>query len=239
MEPLLRFSVIGDAWRLYQRRWWTWSAAMLIVLIAESVVGRALFAVFGMRWPGGAGGFRLPPAPGAGALHYVSTIVVVGFFLGGMIRMASHQVVGREPRIEDLFSVFDVGLQLLAGAVFYGAATFLGSMLCVIPGFIVSGLLMFTIPLIVIARKPATDAFAESWRVLSSQWLTAAVFHLVLSLVAGVGLLFCCVGILFTGPLYSLSVAILFHEFFEPVPSPYGKKPPMDPRGEFWPGDPV
>jgi hypothetical protein len=233
MEPLLRFNVIGDAWRLYQRRWGTWSLAMLIVLIAYSLVGRTLFAVFGMRWPDGAGGFRLPPGSGAGALHYVSTTVVIGFFLGGMIRMASHQVIGRAPRIEDLFSVLDVVFHLLAGSIFYGAATFLGSMLCVIPGFIVSGLLMFMIPLIVIARRPATDAFAESWRVLRSQWLTAAVFHLVLSLVSGMGVILCCVGILFTGPLYSLSVAILFHEFFEPVTPSYEKKPPVDPHGEF------
>ncbi len=239
MEPLLRFGVIGDAWRLYQRRWMTWSLAMLIVLVAYSLVGSTLFALFGMRWPGGAGGFRMPPGPGAGALHYVSTIVVVGFFVGGMIRMANRQVLGQEPRIEDLFSVVDVGVQLLAGSVFYGAATFVGWMLCVFPGFIVSGLLMFMIPLIVIARKPATDALAESWRVLRSQWLTAAVFHLVLSLVSGMGVILCCVGILFTGPLYSLSIAILFHEFFEPMTPAYGKKPPVDPEAGFWPADPA
>jgi uncharacterized membrane protein len=231
MEPLLRFSVIGDAWRLYQRRWWTWSTAMVIVLIANSVIGSALFALFGEHWPGGRGGFRLPPSPHAGALHYVGTVVVGGFFLGGMIRMASQQVLGRVPRIEDLFSVVDVGFNLLAGAVFYGAATFLGSMLCVIPGLIISGLLMFTLPLIVIARRPATNAVAESWRVLSSEWLTATIFHLVLSLVSGMGIIFCCVGILFTGPLYSLSVALLFHEFYEPTASPYAKKPP--PMGSF------
>jgi uncharacterized membrane protein len=237
MEPLLRFGVIGDAWRLYQRRWWTWSLATLIALIGYSIVGSTLFAVFGTRWHGGTGGFRLPVRPGAGALHYVSTIVVVGFFLGGMIRMANRQVLGQVPRIEDMFSVVDVGLQLLAGAVFYGAATFLGWMLCVIPGLIVSGLLMFMMPLIVIARKPPTDAFGESWRVLRSQWLSAAVFHLVLSMTSLMGVILCGVGVLFTGPLYSLSIAILFHEFFEPVPSAYGKKSPVDPDGGSWPVD--
>src|SRR5262249_11179605 len=151
------------------------------------------------------------------ALHYVGTVVVGGFFLGGLIRMANHQILGRAPRIEDLFSVVDVGFNLLAGAVFYGAATFLGGLLCVIPGFLGPRLLMFTIPLIVIARRPATNAVAESWRVLGSQWLTATVFHIVLSLISGLGILFCCVGILFTGPLYSLSIALLFHEFYEPI----------------------
>jgi uncharacterized membrane protein len=233
MEPLLRFSVIGDAWRLYRRRWWTWSMAMLIVLIAYSLVGTALFALFDERWPGGRGGFRLAPSPHEGALHYVGTTVVGGFFLGGMVRMANRQVLGHVPRIEDLFSVVDVGFHLLAGSVFYGAATFLGSLLCVFPGFIVSGLLMFTIPLIVIARRPATGAVAESWRVLSPQWLTATVFHLVLSFISGCGILLCCVGILFTGPLYSLAIAILFHEFYEPTAAVDAKKPPVDPFPEF------
>jgi hypothetical protein len=233
MEPLLRFNVIGDAWRLYQRRWWTWSMAMLIVLIAYPVVGTALFALFGMRWPGGGGGFRLPTSPGEDALHYVGATVVVGFFLGGMIRMANHQVLGRNPRIGDLFSVVDVGFHLLAGAVFYGAATFLASLLCAIPGLIVSGLLMFTFPLVVIARRPATEAVAESWSVLSPQWLTATVFHLVLSLVSGAGFLLCCVGVLFTGPLYSLSIAILFHEFYEPTARQDAKKQRVHPFPEF------
>ena len=73
----------------------------------------------------------------------------------------------------------------------------------------------------------------ESWRILSPQWLTATVFHLVLSVVSGSGFLLCCIGILFTGPLYSLSIAILFHEFFYAVPPPAMKKPPGDPFPEF------
>lgn len=227
MGPQLSFSVIGDAWRLYQRRWWTWSMAMLIVLIANSIVGSTLFAVFGRHWPGGRGGFRLPMSPHESALTYVGTVVVGCLFLGGMIRMASRQVLGGAPRIEDLFSVVDVGFQLLAGAVFYAAATFLGSLLCVIPGFIASGLLMFMLPLIVIARRPATEAVAESWHVLAPQWLTATVFHFVLSLVSGMGIVLCCIGILFTGPLYSLSIALLFHRFYEPAVAPsFAKKPP-------------
>ena len=49
---------------------------------------------------------------------------------------------------------------------------------------------------------------------LSSQWLTATIFHIVLCLISSSGFLLCGVGILFTGPLYSLSIALLFHEFF-------------------------
>jgi hypothetical protein len=233
MGPQVRFGVIGIAWGLYRRRWGTWSLAMLIVMLAYPLASTALFALFGMRWPGGGSGFRLPLSPGARALHYVASTVIGGFFVGGMVRMASNQVLGRRPRIEDLFSVVDAGFQLLAGAVFYGAATFLGSLLCVIPGLVVSGLLMFTIPLIAIAHRPATDAVAESWKVLSSQWLPATIFHVVLCLLSGSGFLLCGVGILLTGPLYSLSIAVLFHEFFYAAPPPSAKKPPVDSFPEF------
>ena len=94
---------------------------------------------------------------------------------------------------------------------------------------------MFTVPLIVIAGRPATNAFAESWRILSPQWLSATVFHVVLGLLASSGFLLCCVGILITGPLYSLSIAVLFHEFFRAVPpaDSTAKKPPVDPFPEF------
>lgn len=233
MGPQLRFGVIGEAWRLYRRHWWTWSAAMLIVLIAETILGSLLFEAFGMRWPGHHGGFRMPILPHRSALAYAGTVVVVCIGLGGMIRMASRQILTGEVRLEDLFSVADVGLQLLAGAVFYSAATFVGAMLCVVPGAIASGLLMFTLPLIVIARRPATEAVGESWRALTPQWLSATVFHVVLGFVAGSGSLLCGVGLLITGPLYSLSIAILFHEFYEPTRPAFRKKPPGDSFPDF------
>lgn len=233
MGPQLRFGVIGEAWRLYRRHWWTWSTAMLIVMVAEAILGSLLFEAFGMRWPGHHGGFRLPIVPHLSALAYVGTVAVIYIGIGGMIRMASRQVLTGEVRIEDLFSVVDVGFQLLAGAVFYAAATFLGAMLCVVPGAIASGLLMFTLPLIVIARRPATEAVSESWRALAPQWLAATVFHLVLGVVAGIGSAICGIGLLVTGPLYSLSIAILFHEFYEPTRPAFRKKPPIDPFPGF------
>jgi hypothetical protein len=57
----------------------------------------------------------------------------------------------------------------------------------------------------------------------------------VLWVVSGLGFIFCGIGILFTAPLYSLSIAILFHEFFEPVSPGYEEKAPVDPDGGFWP----
>ncbi len=140
--------------------------------------------------------------------------MVSAFLVGGMVRMASNQLRGRAPRVEDLFSVSDCWFDLLLTGVLYGAATALGNMLCVIPGLIVSSLFMLAVPLVVEGRLPATGALIQSWASLKSQWLTATVFHLLLVLLAVSGFVLCGIGVLLTGPLYSLSIAILYRDFF-------------------------
>jgi hypothetical protein len=229
MWPSVRFGIIGEAWRLYKRHWVVWSLAMLIVMIGYSLVTGLLLAVLdGGRGfgPGGfgPGGFRLF-LPVAGAIPFLLSTVVSGFFLGGMLRMASNQILGRVPRIEDLFSVTDCWFDLLLAALLLGAASALGTVLFVIPGFIVFGLFMLGIPLVVEGRLPATGALIQSWEALKSQWLTVTVFHLILILVAISGLLLCFVGVFFTGPLYSLSIAILYHDFFPAGPLDTSHKP--------------
>jgi hypothetical protein len=212
--PLIQFRVIGEAWRLYKRYWVIWSVATLIVTVCYSVVNGGILALFDGGHGPHHGGFRaFFPMP-AGALQFVVSTAVSGFFLGGMIRMASNQLRGRAPRIEDLFSVTDVWFDLLLAGLLYGAATVLGCMLFVIPGFIVSGLLMMTIPLVVESRLPATGAIKMSWNALKSQWLVATIFHTVLILAALSGAVLCGVGVFVTGPLYSLSLAVLNRELF-------------------------
>jgi hypothetical protein len=209
--PLIEFRVIGEAWQLYKRYWLVWSLATLIATFCYSVVAGGILALFDGH---GHGGFREFAPPTGGALQFLVSTVVSSFFLGGMVRMASNQLRGHPPRVEDLFSVTDVWFDLLLGGFLYGLATLLGCILCVIPGFIVSGLLMMTIPLVVEGRLPATGAIKMSWNALKSQWLVATVFHFVLILAALSGVLLCGIGVLVTGPLYSLSLAILNREFF-------------------------
>ena len=57
-------------------------------------------------------------------------------------------------------------------------------------------------------------ALKESWSALKSQWLVATVFHCVLIVLAVSGALLCGIGMFLTGPLYCLSVAILYRDFF-------------------------
>ena len=198
---------------------------MLIVLAAIGFVNGAIHITLERGQPLGRGGFRLfLPSPTTGAAMFIASVTVIGFFLGGMVRMAGRQIRGEAPRLEDLFSITDCWFDLLLVSFLIGVATSIGFALCVIPGFIVVGIFMLAIPLVVEGRLPATGALIQSWHSLKSEWLTATVFHWLLIIVAASGLLLCTVGVLLTGPLYCLAVTSVYHRFFDWGALPTSKK---------------
>jgi hypothetical protein len=212
-RPLVRFSAIGEAWERLLERWPLWVLTVVLVLIAYSVLGGVIFSAFGIKhaphpWP-----FWIRLRTGRG-VHFVLSTVLIGFFLGGMYRMACQQLRGRKVDIGTFFSVLDVFPQLLLGSVLYALAVYAGLCLLVVPGFIVAGVLMFTLPLIVDGGLNATDALGQSWRALKDQWLVVALFHAAAIFVAWVGLWFFVVGFLFTAPLYCMAIAVLYRDFF-------------------------
>ena len=60
MWPMIRFSVIEDAWRLYRRHMGIWSLAILLVVIGYGAVSGTVLAALGIDRAVGRGGFRLP-----------------------------------------------------------------------------------------------------------------------------------------------------------------------------------
>jgi hypothetical protein len=212
--PLMRFSAIGEAWEFLLARWPLWVLTVVVVLAANSVLGGMLFTAFGIKKPDGTWPFWIGLSRPGLALQFMLTTVVNGLFLGGMFRMACQQLRGRAVGLGALFSIVDVLPQLLLGSVLYALAVYAGFCVFVLPGFIISGVLMFTIPLIVDGGRDATAAVAQSWRALKGQWLVAAVFHAVAGFVAWMGLCFCGVGFLLTAPVYCMSIAVLYRDFF-------------------------
>jgi hypothetical protein len=213
-RPLVRFEAIGEGWGLLMQRWPLWLLTVLIVLIGYSVVGGMIYSLFRVKPIGGPGAFWIGLSPKRQAMPIILSTVVISPFLGGMFRMACRQIRGQHVGIETLFSVVDVLPQLILGSILYGLATFLGFFVLVVPGFIAAGVLMFTIPLIVDGGLPATDAMGQSWHALKHQWLSATLFHIVAGFVAWIGFCFCVVGFIVTAPLYCLSIAVLYRDFF-------------------------
>jgi len=217
---------------MYRRHWSVWSlttlVAMLCVAFAEGIAAVALKAA----GAGMFGGLLGLGSPGISLSHGLVAMAIAGFFLGGMVRMAVNQVRDRRPRLEDLFSVTDVWFDLALASVLVGIPLMIGWSLLVIPGMVVAGLTMFVYPLIVDGRLPATGAIIQSFHALKSQWLLASVIHLAIAAVAGLGVILGGIGIVITGPLYALSLAVLYRDLFLNPYAPTWEKP-HDPFGDF------
>ena len=231
-RPLVRFSAISEAWALFQAEWLTWALTMLIVLAGNSVVSKVVDSFFHLDDEGGLGGFRWPMPREELAIQLILAALINGFFVGGMFRMASRQVRGERIHVGDLFSVVNVLNELAFGSILCAVAVAIAGLFCFVPGLIVQGLFMFTLPLIVDGGLTATSAIRQSWNALKGQWLTATLFHVVISFLSSIGIIFCCVGILFTGPIYVLSLTVLYRDFFLTKGTPFRGKP-VPPYADF------
>ena len=223
--PEVRFDAIGEGWELFKNRAGTWILAGLIVLVAQGALHAGVASVIHQKLPVGGGGFRAAVPPAGRFVSYLLSSVLSGFFLAGMFRMACLQVRGQEFHVSDLFGVFDVLEDLAVGLVLCAAALFVAAMLCVVPVFIVAGVLMFTLPLIVDGRMKGIDALRTSWNALKGQWLTVTIFHFVLNILSGLGVCLCGIGLLFTMPLYCLAIAVLYRDFFLQKDASHQAKP--------------
>jgi hypothetical protein len=189
------FGVIGGAWDLFQRQPAPWVVATLVVIVVSSVVG------------------------------FVVGLVVpyVGGFLGGlpanllfvgMLRMAFKQIRGQTPAVGDVFDIGDVLVPAIVAWLITSIAIGIGTALCVIPGLIAAGLLLFTSPLVADRRLDGVQAATLSFETLKGELVMASVFALALALVAVVGVLACGVGLLVTLPLVTLAIALTYRNYF-------------------------
>ncbi|HWN98206.1 MAG TPA: zinc-ribbon domain-containing protein [Blastocatellia bacterium] len=169
-------------------------------------------------------------------------LIIGGFFLlalvmlplaavliGGMHNAALKQVRGGQVEFKDLFSVRDRFLPLVGALLLYGVLVEIGSLLCVIPGLIVAGLLFFIIPLIIDRNLGVIDAMKTSVEMTKPNLLMFTLFALVVHLISGVGAIACYVGLLATLPLTFTMTAVTYRDCFGLEGA--AKLPPAQPWG--------
>ncbi len=178
------------------------------------------------------------PAPTAAvyqrfAVEQVRDIVLAGIdaiFVGGLYRMALRQGRGEPISVSGLFSAFPesvplflvgvampVVLGLIKGALMWprhlflplASVTLIGNIYLLLDTLL-SSLLMFAPLLIVDAGASVPEALRGSMRLLGRHWLRGIWFYLVASVVGGIGVLLCGVGMLVTYPVFLLSITTAY-----------------------------
>jgi hypothetical protein len=215
-RPRVRFSAIGEGWDLFKDQWLTWVVTSLVVIVVNSLLGGIAVALLpdDLKFKFDPNGLQIKSSQGPTFLVAAIESLINGFLYAGMFRMACLQIRGRRIHVSDLFSVTDVAGQLAIGVLLSFLLVSVGFGCCFLPGLVISSVLMFVAPLIVDGRLPGVEAIGRSWGALKGEMLTATLFYFVVVVLHSLGAIFCGIGLLFTMPIYCLSIAVLYRDFF-------------------------
>lgn len=228
-SPRIDFGWIGQGWALFRQQTGAWIGAVLLYFVVVSLLAGALASAtglysyfFALASHGAQGLASVNPRDELRHILPFSLLLapINAILLGGLYRMAVRQARGEIIGAGGVFSAFDVAVPLLLVG-FFVAALASGVTLLLPRGasflnLLWQGLFMFAPLAIVDKRLSAPAAIVESLGLLSRQWLMTALFFLVVSVVAGLGVLLCGVGFLATYPLLFLSLAVGYLAFTEP-----------------------
>jgi hypothetical protein len=200
-QPKVRFETLGEAWRILQSNIGTWVGATVIMLVCVVGLNLVLRIIAGHSM-------------GAQGVATVGSWIISFFFQCGMARMAVRQVRGEQVQVGDLFSVTDVIGAVALGAVLYSLLTMIGFVLCILPGIILSGLLLLMPFLIADQRMDAAAALSSSMNAMKTDLLMAVLFIFVAGIIVLVSAIPCGLGTLVTIPMVFVAEALIYRDFF-------------------------
>lgn len=217
---------ISEGWKMFTAQWkgWVLLSLGLFCAVGIPVMVVAVF-VYAASF---AAALEQAGSHASSAAAPLSAFLIFGsFFLlalvmlplsalltGGMHRAALKQLRGGQVEFSDLFSARDQYLPLLGAMLLTGLLVAIGSMLCVIPGFIVAGLLFFTFPLIIDRKLGVIEAMKASSEMAKPNLLMFTLFAFVVQLIASAGTYACYIGLLATLPLMFTMTAAAYRDCF-------------------------
>jgi hypothetical protein len=239
-QPTVRFGEwISEGWRLFTQQWGSWVLLALGLFLGAALPVGVWVAVFVMMMMAaesarGAEAEMISLALVFGTFLLVLLMMPLSVFLNcGMYRAAFKQLRGGQLEFRDLFSGKDCFLRALGATILVGILVTIGVLLCVIPGFIVAGLLMFTLPLVVERNLGVMDAMRTSYELTRSQWLSFTLYAFVVQLIATIGSYACYVGLLVTFPLMFTMSAVAYRDCFGLVGASSYIAPPQAPPASY------
>ena len=136
-----------------------------------------------------------------GVVSSVSGGLLLGPMIVGYMRMISKEQNGEKSQIGDVFRGFDDFVPAFVAGLISFLVLSLGFFLCFIPGLLILALPSVALYLVAQGEKDGVAAFNQAWRIVTKNLGAAFWCAFVLSIVGGLGVLLCWVGVLVTGPL--------------------------------------
>ncbi len=140
--------------------------------------------------------------------------LVAGPFYGGLLVMALRATEGKPIEIGHSFAGLKMFVPLLLVTLVVGLAVGIGSILLIIPGLYLAMATMYSTYLVIDREMEFMDAIKASVGVVNKSIVPHIVLLLVLGLVNFVGSIPCGLGLLVTGPLSMVAVALVYKRVF-------------------------
>ena len=137
---------------------------------------------------------------------------IQGALIAGFHIYTMKKLMGRPAEFGDLFKGFNFFIPPLVAALLIGLFTFLGTLLCIIPGLVVAAMYKFTYLFIVDKRMDFWPAMEASHAVVKNDYFGFTMFLLLAVLVNLLGALCCIVGLLVSIPVTFAAITIAYKE---------------------------
>ena len=219
---------IGEGWKMFTEQWQGWAKLALGFLLAIVLPTMAVVLVIYIVALASAAGSRSSTGPVPPDLSIIPALLMLAaygllliwivpataFITAGMYRAAFKQLRGGKIEFRDLFSGRDCFFRLLGAMLLEGMLAGIGVLFCIIPAFLVTGLLYFTHPLTVERGLGVTDAMRESYELTKKNLFMFVLFATVVGLLAQIGANACYIGLLATYPLRFTIGAVAYRDSF-------------------------
>mgnify|MGYP000756378327 FL=1 len=136
----------------------------------------------------------------------------------GLYKMAINGYNGKKVDTSAYKMPFATYVKFIAAYIVYGILTAVGLCLCIIPGIIIGVRFMFT-PLIIL-DEPETEiieAFKKSWAMTGGNFWNLVLLYIVVLLINLVGIICCCIGVIFTATMAIFISVIAYYQLKDNV----------------------
>ena len=140
-----------------------------------------------------------------------------GALMGGLFAFNLKLIRGQPASFADAFSGFGKAFGALTTTnIVVTLLVYLGLALCLIPGIYLEIAWVFAIPLVIDKKLGFWEAMELSRKVVKKNWWMVFALVLLAGLVGFVGIVACCIGILFTIPLTFATLMYAYEDIFGP-----------------------
>lgn len=143
------------------------------------------------------------------ALLYVVFFVYAQVIGAGLIREALAVTEGRQFTTAGVFKFQNIG-NVIVTSLLVGLGTFVGTILCVIPGIVFGFMSMFSLFFVVDKNLAPVDAIKASFELVKNNVGSTIIWYLVAYVIALVGAILCGVGLLVAIPVILVGTAFTY-----------------------------